>query len=417
MGHQWSTAEQLDTADTLQYTNAYSFYEGENQNEGEWLDPVVDPPPGMTGVLQGWRRFTPSQHEIVFLRATAPNETNVTFGVWSRVNGVWGKVQPPLPFAPDLAAFVELDGGVTYYVMFADESVDSFSGGIGWSAYLYQEFPYDTVDVPPVAIDVRPHGSPPGEEDTIDVPPVALSVALGEPRPFDGYLVPAITAATTITADLISFLGTITLATPADGETVAISRPTLTVAVDTDDPEQTYTAEIQYATDAAFTAPTSITQAFDGADGGLVTTPATALADGPYWWRARLTTDGTPISAWTAAQCFTVDLVTASRALPVSWTVAATADRPIHMWHLDPPGPEAGDTITIYGQGLPATGSLLYGDLVLPTTSWTRVAATDDNTDAAARLIDGSTVTCEHYEVQFVAPADDGPGAALTLEA
>jgi hypothetical protein len=134
------------------------------------------------------------------------------------------------------------------------------------------------------------------------------------------------------------------------------------------------------------------------------------------YWYASLLTDyvlliQSPVQSFSVAT--TPDTVLT---LPVTWTVDNAASRPIHLWHLDPAGPLDGDTVTIYGQGFPATGTVTYGEIVLPTTSWQLVPESATNADDNTRLISGGTVTPEHYEVQFVAPVDDGPGDVLTVE-
>jgi hypothetical protein len=125
----------------------------------------------------------------------------------------------------------------------------------------------------------------------------------------------------------------------------------------------------------------------------------------------------TEVIGWSSPNLFTVAATVTPVSLPVSWTVSSSAARPIHLWHIDPAGPEVDETVTVYGQGFPATGFIYFNGEVLTTVqSWELIPATAENT-TADRRISGSDVTCEHYEVVFTAPVYDGPGAPLSVEA
>lgn len=224
----------------------------------------------------------------------------------------------------------------------------------------------------------------------------------GDPDPDPGTVVDAL--------DVI-------LTSPVDGDVVATNLPEFVVAVDTDneDDDATFTLTVQYAADDTFTSAVTITEDFDTVDGGAFLTPTTNVPATTYW-RAQVSQGATLRSEWTQAASFTVNSTITATTLPVTWTVDDGADRPIHLWHLDPPGPDIGDTVTVYGQGFPDNGHLSFGDLLLDVGSWTLVDAADlDN--LSDRTIDGDRVDPEHYEVTFVAPVYDGPGAALSVEA
>jgi len=188
------------------------------------------------------------------------------------------------------------------------------------------------------------------------------------------------------------------------------------VDTDADDEDTaTYTVTIQYAANDLFTGATTLTGDFDATEGGVELTPASAVPNTTYW-RARLSQGNVGRSAWTEPAHFTVSTGTSATVLPLVWTVDPAAARPIHLWHVDPVGPDAGDVVTVYGQGFPASGRLTFGDGELTVTSWQRVAASDEITSGTAQ-INGDVVDPEHYEVTFTAPNYSGPGEALTVEA
>lgn len=208
----------------------------------------------------------------------------------------------------------------------------------------------------------------------------------------------------------------VSLTDPADTQTVITYRPSFTVAVDTsdEDDDATFTMTIQYADNADFTNPQVLTGDFDTVDAGIVLTATSNIAQTTYW-RARVSQGSTLRSAWTPAARFNVNSSVVPTELSVTWNVdASTAVRPIHLWHFDPPGPDAGDVVTVYGQGFPSTGALRFGDGYLSVTSWRLIPAANLGTTS---VIDGDNVDPEHYEVTFVAPAYSGPGEALTVEA
>lgn len=214
-----------------------------------------------------------------------------------------------------------------------------------------------------------------------------------------------------------SFEGTFVLSSPEHGTQSASGTPPFVVAVVPTDvlDTSTYTVEVQYAANTAFTGASTLSAVMNAVEGGVIVHPVSPVF-ATTSWRARLLQDGVQIHDWTEAKTFTVITAITASTVPVTWTVSPAAARPIHLWHLDPPGPEAGDTVTVYGQGFPASGHLSFGGQPLSVASWQRVAALAANT-TDDRSIDGETVTCEHYEVSFVAPDYDGPGDVLTVEA
>jgi hypothetical protein len=172
---------------------------------------------------------------------------------------------------------------------------------------------------------------------------------------------------------------------------------------------------VQYADNFEMTDATVLTTQFDAVDGGGVLTATTPVAETTYW-RAQISQGTTLRSEWAGpVQFFAITSISAA-ALQVTWNVSGTAARPIHLWHVDPPGPNAGDTVTVYGQGFPASGHLTFGEMTLPITSWQRIPA-NHFADTNDRVISGGTVDAEHYAITFTAPTYNGPGEVLTVEA
>lgn len=411
--HQWGSADLLDDPSNQTDVGVYGGDVG--VFAGGYDDPVDQEPPDMAGYFNAFWAYTPAAGEHLHFTSS-----NTGFG--PTLAGIWLQTGMTLTtlVAPTAADFdVDLAAASNYIIMaaFVDADADTQYGGfLRWEATLTTSVTPDVLDVPPVTMDVLVGARIPGEADELAVPPISLAASIGTPTQIEALSVPPVGLGLSVAASVSAWSGTVTLSAPTDGETVAVDQPNLTVAVDTDDPSQTYTVEIQYASDAVFTSPVSILADFQGADGGVIVTPASPLTASPTFWRARLIKAATPVTNWTATQSFLMDLITALRYLQVYWTVTPSAARPIHLWHVDPPGPEVGDTVTVYGQGFPASGTLTLGDTVLPTTSWARVPASTDNASDLTRVIDGDTVTPEHYEVTFVAPATDSPGDPLTLE-
>lgn len=412
--HQWADAEPLLGPDTMQGDDYYGYHYGETGIEDSFSEPVDSPPPGMTGVRQGWRYVRPDTDIGLNLDVTSWAGTNVITGIWSRINSAWATVLAPTTPAPAPSVHVELSAGVTYYVMFADESLDNWGQGVKWDAYPMRSAAELNADAPSITVSVDVDARVLGETDQQLIPPIVVGVRT--PAPFDqpGTQVPAFTIKAGPSVPEI-WTGSLVLSAPDDDTVVLTAKPEFMIGVSGPDDDTIYTVELQYADNAAMTGPSTLTATFEAVDGGAVLTPAGPVPDTTYW-RARLLEGSTIRLGWSAARKFTVATTTTSTNLPVTWDVSGTADRLIHVWHLDPPGPIVGDIVTIYGQGFPASGSLTFGDLVLPATAWQLVPATSDNTDDDLRRIEGDTVTPEHFEVQFAAPDDDGPGGALVLE-
>jgi hypothetical protein len=209
----------------------------------------------------------------------------------------------------------------------------------------------------------------------------------------------------------------VTLTSPEDQDTVAVSYPTFVVGVDTslENPLSTYTLILQYADNLAMTNPVQMTADFEGTDAGAFLTPSAAVPATTYW-RARVVQGDTWRSAWTDVASFTVNNVTSPVLVPITWTVADSADRPIHVWHLVPPAQTPGNTVMIYGQGFPASGKVLFDGVPITVTSWSATSVPASSGDAN-RVIDGDNVYPSHYEVVIIVPSYTGPGAALTVSA
>lgn len=256
-----------------------------------------------------------------------------------------------------------------------------------------------------------------------DLPTIALQLDIPPTFVWAGGHPPTTTVLPPITVTIgmsTAFsLGKLYLSTPEDDTTVPTSTPTLTVGLTALDETEIYTIEVQYADDSVFTNPVTLSASTTGVDGGVSVLPSAAVPDTTFW-RARLLLDGDEQIPWTAAASFTVSQGVGVSTLPVTWSVVTSGgvERPIHLWHFYPPGAEVGDVVTVYGQGFPssdASGRITIDGIPIPVTSWSRVPAVAGNT-TTARAINGDTVTCEHYEVVFVAP-DIEDGGVIAVEA
>lgn len=245
---------------------------------------------------------------------------------------------------------------------------------------------------PPIALTMAI--SPP---NTAAVPPIKLMTFFQPPVGTDAY---------------------IELSSPDADEIVPTEYPQFMVGLTARDLDSTYTIEIEYASNPDFNNATGGTFGVKPVDGGVIwSTPY------PVWpttyWRARLWHPEGFTSGWTPAQMFTVSPVVGGVDLILTWSVDAGIDYPpLHLWHFDPPGAEAGDEVTAYGQGFTAEGGITYGanwDYV-EISSWALIPASD-NAATDDRVIAGDVVDAEHYEVVFTVPSDaEEPGTAFSVE-
>lgn len=272
------------------------------------------------------------------------------------------------------------------------------------------------VQAPPVAVTVALNAHIAGEFSTADALPIAVDVALPDASDtIDSNAAPPITVAVAVQA--LAVEAGIFLTQPVDGEVIVTSSPQFIVALQQHDDDTVYTIEIQYDESSDFSSPITLTGDSDSTGGGVVFDATTALTGSTGYWRARLLLEGQELITWTPANTFTIDATVTSQNLPVTWTVSTGAARPIHLWHVDPPGPHVGDLLTAYGQGFPATGNLTVADLPQAFESWQLIAASTAMS-GEGRVIDADVVDPEHYEVTFYAPdLGDEPGGALVVEA
>jgi hypothetical protein len=208
------------------------------------------------------------------------------------------------------------------------------------------------------------------------------------------------------------------LTEPLDGAVVPVDKPTLMVTVAVvEGLQDTVTVDVQYASDAAFTAPTTLTRTFRVVfgDNPIRLQPAAALA-GTVYWRARLTLAGTPL-AWTPARHFRIDTTAGDATCPLIWTPLAT-DTDGHLWWVDPASGRPGDLITVVGQGLAYDTDVTLTGVAMEVVSRTRVAATPAaGTDA--RAIDALAGVADPEHDVFVVRVPDtaaAPGGPLLVE-
>lgn len=419
-GHQWSEAEALN-GDTWEqgvdpWNNTYwgNHYGQTGYGDPDFELPIDDPPPGLTGDLQGWRYVRPDHDTGILIHAWTFSGNNGMVGVWSRINNSWATVVAPTTPAADFNVRFDATANVTYYVMFGLDG--NVFDGLAWDAYFVKTLAELNASAPPFAIGVQLDARIPGETDELTIPPIGVRVRT--PAPFDrpALLVPPIKAVVSLLVPEV-LTGSLILTAPEKDAVLPTSTPQFIVAMHLDEEDFTaqYTIEVQYADNPAMTNPTVLSAATTATEGGVFLTPTSPVPNTTYW-RARLLADGNVRVGWSAVRAFTVVTVGTSASLPVTWVLDPAAERPIHVWHVDPPGPVVGDTVTIYGQGFPVFPTLSFGDLVIPTSGVQQVAALPANADDSTRLIEGDVVTPEHQELQFVAPEYDGPGEALVLE-
>lgn len=415
MSHQWADA---DKANDPSYEDSDGVYIGTvNLTDPGYDATVTSPPPGMTGIRQDWVYVvTTTDKTLTFSNRTFGSTADIVAGVWQRTGSTWTTIVAPPAAAHTQQVTAQLTAGVTYYLMsaFVDETEAQNENLIRWTAALTRSAAESNMDIPSVVVGVHFDVRPPGAGDSFEIPPVVVGVHPAVPSVSNDLPLPGVQVGVTIGIPQF-WTGGMVLSAPEDGSIVLTDTPTFVVGITSPDDEAVYTLDVQYDDNAAFTSPVTLTATVYTTDGGAVFIPASAVPATTYW-RARLSENGSVRIGWTSAHTFTTNTVITPSTFPVTWTVDSTTERPIHVWHFDPAGPIDGDTITLYGQGFPASGTLLFGDTVLPTLTWGLVPASADNGDDSTRSIDGDNVTPEHFEVTFAAPSDDDNGAVLSLE-
>lgn len=260
--------------------------------------------------------------------------------------------------------------------------------------------------------------------DAGDLPPAALVMPIGFGLPSLTYapVELAVPAAVGVGAAPAPALvdATVELVSPPAAATVPATLPAFVVSVDT--AASAAIVEVEYADDDTFTTATAVTApAAPGlADAQLLVQTSVPLADGLWWWRARVTVGGVA-GDWTAARAFAVNAIDGGAILAGTWTVnpAATAD--VHVWFLHPDSGDApGEPVTLVGAGFGGSPQVFYGDVLCTAVSDAAVAAGPD-AYTAARSIDptGGTAEPGHDTVTVLIPdtGDDASvGDALTVQ-
>jgi hypothetical protein len=382
------------------------------------------------GGHSGWYTFTPGADGTGVFHAAGTADCEVD--VFSKVGSTWTLIaynygsSAPVTSAPitkDTQYYVRVVSGTStgqnislYFTGIVAVNKSVTAGPVTVATRLptvRAPRPADRLAVPGSALTVALHAKIVGYVDSVDVPALGVDVQLPTGS-LNDFTVPPITVGVTL-PPVAATSTSVTLSSPAGGDTVATRRPQFVVGLRADDDTLVYTIEVQYADNADFTGATTLSMPAPVVDGGEILTPTADVPTHTYW-RARLLLDGVEQLGWSDPQDFTTAADVTPVVLPITWSVATGAVRAPHLWHFDPPGGTTGDTVTVYGQGFGTSGTVLLGDTAVQVQSWTRVAATDDNGDDTARTIDGGDVTCEHDEIVITVPAVDGPGDALTVE-
>lgn len=269
---------------------------------------------------------------------------------------------------------------------------------------------------PPIR--VRVAGAVPTVRVSLALPPIRLALTAETPRtpPMPARLAFALAAAG-IGADApapSAVTGTIALVAPISVSSGG-SRPAFTVAVDTDTAGQW--AEIQYDTDPGFGQAVSVLVAAPaGLPGALVTTtPAGNIADGVWWWRARLA-GGYGAGEWTAAATFAVNSLEGQAVAVGGFTIDAAAQPATHLWYIDhaESGDDAGAAAVVIGTGFGTAPRVEFGDTDCAIVETITVPAYPDPDPGIE-----PGVRCDpwHQQTTFTIPAvdPDHNGDAITV--
>lgn len=242
---------------------------------------------------------------------------------------------------------------------------------------------------------------------------LALS-ATASPYGTQNVVAPAMTS--TLTMGSVALVPvTLTPTSPADGDTVEITRPQFVAAFDAHDQSATFTVEIQYADNPGFSNPITLSGDTTAIDGG-VHLSATSDVYSDTYWRTRLLQNGQVQLDWSLPLHFTYSAQLSSSDCSITYDVAANASRPIHLWHLVPPAASVGDTVTAYGMGMPTYGQVTLDGSPCTITGWQLESAVIESI-TASRQIDYDVVDPEHYEIVFTVPDVQPPGGQLEVSA
>ena len=259
--------------------------------------------------------------------------------------------------------------------------------------------PASQLNAPPMTatVDLDPSGLPPAAT-ALTAPPMTVTAQLG----------PADLAATSFE-----------LLAPAPGVAIPVLRPAFTVAVTLVGAQpgsaDTATVDIQHATDAAFTTPSTLSQTVEVFDGTFQTTMAAAdpLAPGGYFWRARLT-HPTVTATWTPASTFTVNPASGDLDVAVTWSVDVAAPTLPHLWFVQRDVGEPGDVVTVLGNGFGPDPTVTLSEVDMPIQQLRRMPGTPAAA-TADRTITRETVDPEHDEIDVMVPDVAAPGGPLQV--
>lgn len=265
-----------------------------------------------------------------------------------------------------------------------------------------------TFIVPPAQAAADASGSIPLPVTTVDVPAAEADAVAGLGRLARLLRAPA--AQADARADTISLARLRrVLIEPAAGDTVPTSRPVFTVGLSLRAGEiDAATVEIQFDDDEDFAHSPQIisittTDITEGVNAPLSVAAPTDLADGTWYWRARVA--GADAS-WTPARVFTVNTTPASSSfdIPITFSVSGSTPTYPHLWLVSPEDVTPGDQLTVFGSGLGTSPTTVrIGDADLPVDSWSYVPASGW-ADTAERHIGPNGVDPAHYELIVTIP-------------
>lgn len=205
------------------------------------------------------------------------------------------------------------------------------------------------------------------------------------------------------------------MSTPGVDARIPATRPSFVVALKRisggiDDDVQ---VQVQYAaTGDAIETGTLLTQDAPAATFTLLTLDATAaVLEGVYKWRSRIVVNG-KAHDWLPLNLFTVEIASGDGNIPVTWDVHTSPFVPTpHVWYVDPASGKVGDTVTVVGQGLPASPVVKLGNVVMPAVSFTHVPATGQE-----QAVGRTEQDTEHDVITVLVPDVSAPGAGLVVQ-
>jgi hypothetical protein len=251
----------------------------------------------------------------------------------------------------------------------------------------------------------------------VSAPAAGLSVSQTAPVARTTYAPPAAGIAVHVSIPSVAFAAAL-IQRPAENEVVPSDLPWLSISTRAPGATGEVTVKIFMTADlaGAWSATTVPAASSDGGQRLTNVQPGFSMPDGPVYTYVQVFVDGEAYGLPSPIRTFIVATTLAVNVANGSLTIDAAATASGHLWFVFPASGQAGDTVTLYGQGLFNTTAQVQFAGIWSAESANHIAA---STDAYTpnRVIDpAGIVSVEHDEVGFIIPdAAAPPGGQIAV--